>query len=617
MHSGETDRTQLSPERRRDDRAHLETEVVDVLVIGGGVTGAGAALDAASRGLTVGLLEARDWAAGTSSRSSKLIHGGLRYLEQFAFPLVHEALSERARLVRTIAPHLVRPLPFLLPLTKPVWQRAYFGAGIALYDVLGAAFTPGRAIPRHRHLSRKATLEAFPGLRPDVVRGAIRYWDAQVDDARHTLAVVRTAAGYGARVLSSARVIGLLRDGSGAAGGDDGAPDAPVVGARVADLTDGTTFEVRARSVIAATGVWSDDVAEMLGIAAPSLRVRASKGVHLVLPRSAIDGADLAAAGGTQAGLILRTPTSVLFVIPWGSERWIVGTTDTPWTLDRDHPAASSADIDYLLDQLNRVLTRPVAVDDCLGVYAGLRPLLAGESDETSRLSREHAVVTPVPGLVLVAGGKYTTYRVMAEDAVDAAVLGLPGVPPSRTKLLPLVGAHRWEEYRDRAAELAEGAGLPEAAVQRLLRRHGDRIGDVLDLVRSDATLARPLTGAPGYLAAEVVHAVQAEGALHLDDVLTRRTRVSIETQHRGVESAPEVADLMAGVLGWDADRCRREVEHYEARVAAERESQRMPDDHTADAARLGAPDVRAAAVSPAVSLGGGSEHAGKRPWRR
>jgi glycerol-3-phosphate dehydrogenase len=583
---GDESRTQLSPERRRADRARLPDEVVDVLVIGGGVTGAGAALDAASRGLSVALLEARDWAAGTSSRSSKLIHGGLRYLEQFAFPLVHEALSERARLVRTIAPHLVTPLPFLLPLTKPVWQRAYFGAGVALYDALGAALTSGRAIPAHRHLSRKATLAAFPGLRGDVVRGAIRYWDAQVDDARHTLAVVRTAAGYGARVLSSARVTGLLRDGD--------RDDSPVVGVEVADLTDGSSFTVRARSVVAATGVWSDDIGAMLGSSAPSLRVRASKGVHLVLPRSAIDGARLAEAGTPQAGLILRTPTSVLFVIPWG-ERWIVGTTDTPWRLDRDHPAASSADIDYILDQVNRVLVRPVTPDQILGVYAGLRPLLAGESDETSRLSREHAVVMPVPGLVLVAGGKYTTYRVMAEDAVNAAVEGLPGVPPSRTALLPLVGAHRWEDVRDRAAELAAGSGVPEETVARLLRRHGDRVADVLDLARADPTLARPLTGAPGYLAAEVVHAVRVEGALHLDDVLTRRTRVSIETGHRGVESAPEVAALMGGVLGWDAERTAREVEHYTARVAAERESQRMPDDNTADAARLGAPDVRAA----------------------
>src|SRR3954470_11317359 len=583
---GAMTRTLLSPRRRAADRARLTGEVVDVLVVGGGVTGAGAALDAASRGLSVALLEARDWAAGTSSRSSKLIHGGLRYLEQFAFPLVHEALQERARLVQTIAPHLVTPLPFLLPLTAPVWQRAYYGAGVALYDVLGAALAADREIPTHRHLSKTATLQAFPGLRDDAVRGAIRYWDAQVDDARHTLAVVRTAAGYGARVLSSARVVGLLRDGDGA--------KASVVGVRAADLTDGSSFTVRARSVIAATGVWSDDIGEMLGISAPSLKVRASKGVHLVVPRSAIDVSDLAAAGGQQSGLILRTPTSVLFVIPWG-DRWIVGTTDTPWHLDRDHPAACSTDIGYILDQVNRVLVRPVTPDQILGVYAGLRPLLAGESDETSRLSREHAVVTPVPGLVLVAGGKYTTYRVMAEDAVDAAVAGLPGVPASRTAHLPLVGAHQWEAVRDAAPQMAAAWQLPEEAIERLLHRHGDRIGDVLDLAPTDPRLAEPLTGAPDYLAAEVVHAVTAEGALHLEDVLTRRTRVSIETGHRGVESAPDVAALMAETLGWDDERTAREVEHYNARVEAERESQRMPDDRTADAARLGAPDVRAA----------------------
>jgi glycerol-3-phosphate dehydrogenase len=381
--------------------------------------------------------------------------------------------------------------------------------------------------------------------------------------------------------------VGLLRDGDG--------PDAPVVGARVADLTDGSSFEVRARSVIAATGVWSDDVGEMLGVSAPSLRVRASKGVHLVVPREAIEGgADRAGDDEVQPGLILRTATSVLFVIPW-NDKWIVGTTDTPWRLDRAHPAACSADIDYLLEQVNRVLVRPLTPDHVVGVYAGLRPLLAGESDETSRLSREHAVVSPVPGLVLVAGGKYTTYRVMAEDAVDAAAAGLPGVPPSRTAHLPLVGAHRWDEVAGSAARLAAEHGLDVDLVERLLRRHGDRVADVLALVRRDPALGEPLTGAPGYLTAEVVHAVTAEGALHLDDVLTRRTRISIETPHRGVETAPRVAELMAGVLGWDEERTGREVRHYRARVSAERESQRMPDDSTADAARLGAPDVRAA----------------------
>ncbi|MGY1690027.1 glycerol-3-phosphate dehydrogenase/oxidase [Geodermatophilus sp. SYSU D01105] len=578
------DRTHLSPARRRADRARLADEVVDVLVVGGGVTGAGTALDAASRGLSVGLLEARDWAAGTSSRSSKLIHGGLRYLEQLAFPLVREALHERTRLLQTIAPHLVRPLPFLLPLTAPAWQRAYYGAGVALYDVLGAALDADRALPAHRHLSRRATLAAFPALRTDAVVGAIRYWDAQVDDARHTLAVVRTAAGYGARVLSSARVTGLLRDGEGSG--------APVVGVRATDLTDGSTFTVRARSVVAATGVWSDDVGAMLGTSAPSLRVRASKGVHLVVPRSAIDAGDV--PDDARAGLILRTPTSVLFVIPWG-DQWIIGTTDTPWKLDRDHPAASSADIGYLLDQVNRVLSKPVTTDQIVGVYAGLRPLLAGEADQTSRLSREHAVVTPVPGLVLVAGGKYTTYRVMAADAVDAATAALPGVPASRTAHLPLVGAHRWDAVRGTGPELAAATGLPGDAVDRLLHRHGDEVQQVLDLVRADPALGRPLPGAPAHLAAEVVHAVQVEGALHLDDVLTRRTRISITTPHRGTETASAVAELMAGPLGWDRERTEREVAHYAARVAAERESQRMPDDRTADAARLGAADVRSA----------------------
>ena len=542
------DRTLLSPARRRADRARLADEVVDVLVIGGGVTGAGAALDAASRGLSVGLLEARDFASGTSSRSSKLIHGGLRYLEQLAFPLVREALQERSRLVRTIAPHLVTPLPFLLPLTAPVWQRAYYGAGVALYDGLGAAIGADRGIPAHRHLSKQATLEAFPGLRPDGVRGAIRYWDAQVDDARHTLAVVRTAAGYGARVLSSARVTGLLRDGDRpgrrrCVGVRAVGPHRRLVVRRARPQRHGRDRRLERRRRRDAGGVGAEP---------------AGAGVQGRAPGRAAGGDRRRQRGAAPDGLILRTATSVLFVIPWG-DRWIIGTTDTPWRLDRAHPAACSADIEYLLGQVNRVLTRPVTPDRIVGVYAGLRPLLAGESDETSRLSREHAVVAPVPGLVLVAGGKYTTYRVMAADAVDAATAALPGVAASRTAHLPLVGAHRWEEVRDTAAALAAASGLDEAAVERLLHRHGDRTADVLDLVRADPALGRPLEGAPGYLAAEVVHAVSAEGALHLDDVLTRRTRVSIETAHRGVDSAPgrRRADGRGARLGRRAHRPR------------------------------------------------------------
>jgi glycerol-3-phosphate dehydrogenase len=391
-----------------------------------------------------------------------------------------------------------------------------------------------------------------------------------VDDARFTLTLARTAASYGAVMGTSVRVIDVLKDVR------------EVVGVRVRDLETGEEFDVRARTVIAATGVWSDDVSEMLG-SRPGLRVRASKGVHLVVPRSAISG---------DSGLILRTEKSVLFVIPWGGH-WIIGTTDTDWNLDRAHPAASSVDIDYILEHVNAVLERPLTHADIEGVYAGLRPLLAGESDASSKLSREHAVVEPMLGLMLVAGGKYTTYRVMAADVVDLAARRLRNVPPSRTADVPLLGADGYGAAWAARTEIARRHGVSVGVVEHLLERYGSCAIEVLSLVDKRPELAQPLTGAPEYLAAEVVYAGLAEGALHLDDVLTRRMRISIETPHRGLDCVEQVADLLAPVLGWDAASRRREVQHYRARVAAERESQRMPDDHTADAARLGAPDVR------------------------
>jgi glycerol-3-phosphate dehydrogenase len=581
----------LNPGQRVRDLGRLAAERFDLVVIGGGVTGAGTALDAASRGLSVALVEARDLAAGTSSRSSKLIHGGLRYLEQLNLSLVHEALVERGLLVQRLAPHLVRPQPFLLPLRR-YWQRPYYGAGVLTYDLFAAASPFGRGLPRHRHLSRRALLAQFPGLRPDAVTGAIRYYDAQVDDARFVVALARTARAYGAAVATSARVTDLLRDGE------------RVVGVRVRDLEGHHSYDVRARAVVAATGVWSDDVGAMLRAGDPvvaaaadgtpgrprsaGLRVRASKGVHLLLPRHRLDG---------DGGLILRTETSVLFVIPWG-RHWIIGTTDTGWELDRAHPAASSHDIDYLLGQVNTMLAAPLGRDDIQGVYAGLRPLLAGESDATSRLSREHAVVEPVPGLVLIAGGKFTTYRVMARDAVDAAVRYWAAVPPSRTHLLPLVGARGYDRAWSRRQQVARLNRMSLGRLERLLGRYGDRVGDLLDLIAERPELGRPLPGAPEYLGVEAYYAAAAEGALHLDDVLTRRTRISVETEHRGVVTAAPVAALVAPVLGWDAGAVDLEVAHYTARVAAERQSQTMPDDHTADAARLGAPDVRGTAMA-------------------
>jgi glycerol-3-phosphate dehydrogenase len=574
----------LSPAGRADALQRLAAEPLDILVIGAGVTGAGCALDAVTRGLRVGLVEARDLAAGTSSRSSKLFHGGLRYLEQFNFALVFEALKERSLALTTLSPHLAKPVPFLYPLTRRVIDRGYAGLGIGVYDVMGA----GRGVPHHlRHLGRRKTLEMFPSGSPDVLTGAISFYEGQVDDARHTMMIGRTAAHYGAAVATSTRVVGFRREAD------------RVVGVRVRDLESGHEFDIRAAQTINAAGVWMDDLQRLMDAAIGSgpplrakggFRVRASKGIHLVVPRDRIT---------SSTGVITRTEKSLLFVIPWGN-RWIIGTTDTDWQLDRAHPAASQADIDYLLQQVNRLLADPLDRDDVVGAYAGLRPLLAGESDSTSKLSREHAVASPVPGVITVAGGKYTTYRVMAKDAVDAAVRELDArVPPSCTEVVPLLGAEGYRVLWNNRSLIAEETGLSQAWVEHLLNRYGSLLPELRNLVAEQPELAQPLAAAPGYLKVEAVYAAAHEGALHLDDILARRTRISIETWDRGVAAATEVAGLVAPVLGWGEAEIAREIEHYQKRVAAERESQNQPDDMSADAARLGAPDVRMGRTDP------------------
>ncbi len=552
--------------------SRLCADEFDVVVVGGGVTGAGAALDAATRGLSVALVEARDFASGTSSRSSKLFHGGLRYLEQLEFGLVREALRERELMTTRLAPHLVKPVPFLYPLTHRLWERPYVAAGLLLYDTMG-----GRtSLPGQKHLSRRAALRMFPGLRPDAMVGAVRYFDAQVDDARHTLTVARTAARYGAVVRASTQAVGFVRESD------------RVVGVTVRDAEDGREATVRAGVVLNCTGVWTDEVQSLSG-GRGRFRVRASKGVHVVVPRERITG---------DAGLVLRTPTSVLFVIPWKSH-WLIGTTDTEWSLDLAHPAATKSDIDYLLGCVNSVLVSPLTEDDIEGVYAGLRPLLAGESEETSALSREHAVARVVPGLISIAGGKYTTYRVMAADAVDAAAEDLPRrVAPSCTDRVPLLGADGYFAMRNQVDALAAEYGLHPYRVRHVLDRYGSMIRDVLDPGLVESALLETVPGAPDYLMAEIRYAVTHEAALHLEDVLTRRTRISIEYPHRGVECAVEVADLIGAILGWDAADRAREVAQYTARVDAERASQSRIDDEAADAVRTVAPEVRAHLVS-------------------
>jgi glycerol-3-phosphate dehydrogenase len=543
---------------------------VDILVVGGGVVGAGSALDAVTRGLSTAIVEARDWASGTSSRSSKLIHGGLRYLEMMDFALVREALHERGLLLDRLAPHLVHPVRFLYPLTKH-WERPYVGAGIALYDGFALASGTAHGLKLGKHMTRKQALRHAPCLRPDALTGAIQYSDAQVDDARHTLTVVRTAVEFGALAANRCQITGFLRQGE------------RVSGAEVVDLESGRAFSVRAKQVINATGVWTDDT-QALADARGQFHVRASKGIHLVVPRDRLQ---------SDTGIILRTEKSVLFVIPWG-RHWIIGTTDTDWSLDKAHPAASSRDIDYLLEHVNSVLSSPLTREDVEGVYAGLRPLLSGESESTSKLSREHVVGHPVPGLVVVAGGKYTTYRVMGKDAVDEAAFGLDQrVPESCTDRVPLIGADGYQALWNQRRTLATQTGIHPARVEHLLNRYGSMVPELLAMIQEDPALAEPLPGADDYLAVEARYAVTHEGARHVDDVLARRTRISIESWDRGVAAAPAVAELMAGPLGWDADQAQREVDHYLARVRAERDSQTKPDDDTAEAARLGAPEIR------------------------
>jgi len=554
----------------------MKTHELDVLVIGGGIVGAGSALDAVTRGLDVGILEAQDWASGTSSRSSKLVHGGIRYLEQLDFPLVQEALTERGLLLQRIAPHLVRPIRFLYPLHHRLWERVYIGAGMMLYDLL--SYTGGRTpgVPHHRHLSKRQVALAAPSLRSSNIIGGLSYYDGQVDDARYVVTLVRTAASFGAHAATRVRVDGFLTEGE------------RIVGVKAHDLLTDEHFEIRAKSVINSTGVWTGETQAMVADGG-RLRVRASKGVHILIPRAKFQ---------SIMGLLLRTEKSVLFVIPWG-KHWIIGTTDTDWNLDKAHPSATATDIDYILKHVNTVMEIPLTRDDIEGVYVGLRPLLAGESDETSKLSREHVVANPAPGLTLIAGGKWTTYRVMAQDAVDAAVESLAGaIPQSITDRVPLLGASGYAAQFDRRERTAAETGLSVALVTHLLHRYGSMAPDVLALIAENASLATLVPGTTDYVQAEVIYAATHEGALHIEDVLDRRTRLSIETSDRGAAAAPVVAKLLAPVLGWNGARVTAEVDNYVAMVEAELASQRQPDDEAANALSVAVAPIGQVATS-------------------
>lgn len=522
------------PFDRAENLARLGRERFDVVVVGGGITGCGVALDAASRGLRTALVERDDFSSGTSSKSSKLVHGGVRYLQQGEFRLVYEALHERHIALRN-APHLVKVLPFLIPiftrdgLVNRRLARA-IGTAMWLYDLTGG-IRIGRV---HRRVRRDEALAHMPTIRADRIASAYLYYDAQADDSRLTLAVARTAAAHGAAVANRAGVTAFRRDTSGAVSG-------------VTIHADGRDLDVDAAVVVNAAGVWADDVRALDEGAHPH-SIRPAKGVHVTVPWSRVRN-DIAAI------VPVRHDGRSIFVVPWGDFTYI-GTTDTDYDGPLDDPQCTADDVRYLLDAVNRVVTDPLDESDVVATWAGLRPLVAGGTvgEKTADLSRRHAVRTSPGGVVTVTGGKLTTYRRMAADTVDEVVTRLGRGGPSRTKKLRLVGA--------------DG---PAPADEHLAGRYGGEAVEVLRLIEADATLGDPLVPGLPYRRAEAVFAVRHEMATTLDDVLSRRTRARLLGRDATDAAAPGVARLIAPELGWSAEEVERQVATYRAGLAAER----------------------------------------------
>ncbi len=539
---------------RATNLRRLADESFDVLVVGAGLTGAGVALDAAGRGLSVALVDKGDLASGTSSKSSKLAHGGLRYLQQGEIGLVYEALHERQRLLRN-APHLVRPLPFLIPVMakggvvnrKVGWA---LGKAMWLYDLTGGA----RIGKLHRKIDREATLGHLPTMPADRLAYGYLYFDAQVDDARLTLAVARTAASLGAAVATYASVTALRRDGAGR-----------IEGASVD--ADGRTIEVRARAVVNATGVWTDDLLALAAVGIHEPTMRPAKGIHLTVPWDKVRN---------DVAVVIPVPKDKrsLFLVPWlprgdGTfELTYIGTTDTDYDGPLNDPACTPDDVAYVLRALNASVTTGVTEADVVGAWAGLRPLVRAAggagSGRTADLSRRHLVARGAGDLVTVTGGKLTTYRRMAADAVDEVVRVLGERP---------AGRRRSRTSRQRLA----GACARPDITDHLATRHGSDAEALRALAAADPRLAEPLVPGLPYLAAEAVWAARHEMATTLSDVLDRRTRARLQARRATADAAERVARLLAPELGWDEARVAAEVAHYRADVAAEREDAGLP----------------------------------------
>jgi len=555
----------LAATARTANVERLARERFDVLVIGGGITGAGVALDAAARGYRVALIEKVDFASGTSSKSTKLAHGGIRYLPQFDLAMVHEALVERGLMVRH-APFLVRPQPFILPVYEhmrwpsglPVRPPTDFGLGFVLdiglwmYDLMAGRLNIGR----HKSISAKETLRRAPRLRSTGLKKAFLYYDAQTNDAQLTVTVLRTAAQFGAVVTNYTEVTGFTR------------AQGKLNGAVVRDVLTNQGCSVSARHIINAAGVFAEHVAALTGDESKAT-IEPSKGIHLVVARERLQITDTAVVlPETEDGRIL-------YVIPW-SARAVIGTTDTG-SGDLDDPQASPEDIAYLLKHVNDYLEVNLTHDDILSVYAGYRPLVKSRGARAADLSRTHVVLQENNGMVTIVGGKLTTYRRMAQDTVDV-IAKRDGMPISHpTQKLLLAGAIGWRDAKREIEARGRQLGLAPEIVEHLACNFGSNASAVLDLIDEDESLRERLVPDLPYLRAEVVYACRAEMAMTLEDVLARRTRIILEDAERGAGVAPEVAAMMARELGWSSDQTRAQVEQYRALVGHQREAEGLP----------------------------------------
>lgn len=514
----------------------------DLLVVGGGITGAGIALDAATRGLDVALVERGDFASGTSSKSSKLVHGGLRYLEQREFGLVREASTERELLAR-LAPHLVEPIPFVIPVADR-WKRAMFGVGLWAYDAL-ASF---KNLNVHRHMDPEEIENLVPALTKGSIRGGYVYYDSRTDDVRLVMEVLLQARRHGAVVSNYTAVRHL--EGS-----------ADECRATVEDTIGGRTFEIAARRVIVAAGVWTDDI-EALARPEAEPRLRPSKGVHLVFRRADIPVSE---AASFIPDVDRRR---MLFVIPW-LDAVLVGTTDTPYEGSLDRPVVDEADRTYCLESVNAAFDLDLTTDDIAGAYAGLRPLIKGKAGATADLSRRHTVYDIAPGIIGITGGKLTTYRKMSEEAVDRVARDLGVDTRSKTRRIRL-GSSDVAALRLAVDRRARWMGIADAAAANLVRCYGDRALAVLDIAE-ERDLVGPLVPGGLPIAAEAFYCVRAEMAVQLSDLLARRTRLALTDVTAGISGESRAPALMAEELGWSRLERRRQVDAHRVDTETER----------------------------------------------